>query len=158
MTQWQLKLTSVDPADIKPILEIERRSFSRPWNRISFLGELACEQAHSYVVKRSDGQEKEKVIGYIFFRLIEQQLHILKIAVTPNWRCRGIASRLLEQCIAQALEMGAESAFLEVRPSNEAAIRFYRKQGFRVIDRKPNYYADTREDALVLLKNLKEEV
>lgn len=156
MTQWQL--ASIYPADIKPILEIERRSFLRPWNRVSFLGELACKQAHSYLVKCSDGQDKEKVIGYIFFRLIEQQLHILKIAVTPNWRCRGVASWLLDQCIAQALEMGAESAFLEVRPSNETATTFYRKQGFRIIDRRPNYYADTREDALVLLKNLKEEV
>jgi len=154
----QLQLASISSADIKPILEIEQRSFSRPWNRVSFLGELACNQAHSYLVKCSDGHEKEKVIGYIFFRLIEQQLHILKIAVTPNWRCRGVASWLLNQCIAQALKMGAESAFLEVRPSNETAITFYRKQGFRIIDRRPNYYADTREDALVLLKNLKEEL
>lgn len=156
MTPWQL--AAIYPTDIKTIIEIEQRSFSRPWNPKSFLGELACKQAHSYLAKCSDGQEKEKIIGYIFFRLIAQQLHILKIAVTPNWRCRGVASALIDQCVEQALKLGAKSAFLEVRPSNKSAINFYRRQGFRIMGRKPNYYADTREDALVLIKNLKEEV
>lgn len=156
MSRWQL--ASVNPVDINPIMEIEQHSFAWPWNRISFLGELTSRHAYSYTVKYIDGTQAERVIAYIFFRLIEEELHILKIAVTPNWRSSGVASWLLKKCFSVGLELGATSAFLEVRPSNKPAIGLYRKKGFRIIGRRPNYYADTREDALVLMKNLKEDI
>jgi ribosomal-protein-alanine N-acetyltransferase len=156
ISQWQL--TSINPVDINPIMEIERRSFAWPWNRLSFLGELASRHAYSYMVKLSDNKYAEKVIAYIFFRQVKEELHILKIAVTPHWRSKGIASKLLKKCFTSGLKRGARSAFLEVRPSNASAMALYRKKGFRLIGRKPNYYTDTREDALVLMKNLKEDV
>ncbi len=156
MYQWQL--AAINPADISPIMEIEQDSFAFPWNPRSFLGELTCKHAYSYIVKSIGGMQAEKIIAYIFFRLIEEELHILKIAVTPHWRGRGVATWLLQKCFSVALELGATSAFLEVRPSNESAIALYRKEGFRIIGRRPNYYADTREDALVLMKNFKEDV
>lgn len=156
MLQWQL--TSVNPADINPIMDIERESFSWPWNRVSFLGELTNRHAYSYMVKLSDSTHAANVIAYIFFRQVKEELHILKIAVTPNWRSRGVASRLLKKCFNTALKRGAKSAFLEVRPSNASAMALYRKKGFRLVGRRPNYYTDTREDALVLMKNLKEDV
>jgi ribosomal-protein-alanine N-acetyltransferase len=156
ISQWQL--TSVDPVDITPIMEIERQSFAWPWSRVSFLGELANRHAYSYMVKLSDDTHAERVIAYIFFRQVKEELHILKIAVTPAWRSRGIASGLLKKCFTTGLKRGATSAFLEVRASNASAMAFYRKKGFRQIGRRPNYYTDTREDALVLMKNLKEDV
>lgn len=156
MFKWQL--ASVNPVDIHPIMEIERQSFSWPWNRISFLGELTTRHAHSYMVKLNGDTHTDKVIAYIFFRLVKEELHILKIAVTPDWRSRGVASWLLKKCFSAGLKLGATSAFLEVRPSNASAMAFYRKKGFRFIGRRPNYYTDTREDALVLMKNLKEDV
>jgi ribosomal-protein-alanine N-acetyltransferase len=154
----QLQLAAIDLDDINPILEIEKGSFSWPWNRISFVGELACKQAYNFTVKCLDGTDAQQVIGYIFCRLVENELHILRIAVEPNWRSRGIASWLLKRCVGLAGEKGATSAFLKVRPSNQNAISLYHKQGFRVIGKQPNYYTDTREDALVLLKNLKEDL
>jgi len=156
MAQWQL--TSVNLADINPIIEIERQSFSWPWKRVSFLGELNNGQACSYMVKLNDSTHADKVIAYIFFRQVKEELHILKIAVTPAWRSRGIASRLLKKCFTTGLKRGATSAFLEVRPSNASAMALYNKKGFRIIGRRPKYYTDTREDALVLMKNLKEDV
>ena len=154
----QLQLAATNPEDINPILAIEQDSFSWPWKRLSFFGELACEQAYNFTVKCPDDADEHRVIGYIFCRLFENELHILKIAVEPNWRSRGIASWLLNRCLYLANKKGATAAFLEVRPSNKAAISLYNKQGFRVIGRRPKYYTDTREDALVLLKNLKEDV
>ena len=156
MSQWQL--TSVNPVDINPIMEIERQSFAWPWNRLSFLGELASRHTYSYMVKLCDNTYAEKVIAYIFFRQVKEELNVLKIAVTPSWRSRGIASRLLKKCFTVGVRRGARSVFLEVRPSNASAMALYRKKGFRLIGRKPNYYTDTREDALVLMKNLKEDV
>jgi ribosomal-protein-alanine N-acetyltransferase len=154
----QCQLSPVNPVDINPIMEIERRSFAWPWNRVSFLGELTNRHAYSYMVKLSDNTYADKVIAYIFFRQIKAELHILKIAVTPDWRSKGVASGLLKKCFTTGLKRGATSAFLEVRPSNASAMALYRKKGFRLIGRRPNYYADTREDALVLMKNLKEDV
>ena len=156
MTQWQL--ASIYPADIKPILEIEQHSFSRPWNRVFFLGELACKQTCNFTVKCVDSENGHKVIAYIFCRLVEKELHILRIAVDRNWRGRGVGKWLLRRCIGLASGKGATAAFLEVRPSNQGAMALYRKQGFKLIGKRPNYYTDTREDALVLLKNLKEDL
>ena len=154
----QLQFAAMNMADINPILEIEKHSFSWPWKRLSFVGELASKQACSFTVKRTHSGDGHKVIGYVFCRLFDRELHILRIAVEPNWRGRGIGSWLLRRCFSSASEKGATRAFLEVRPSNQSAIALYRKQGFREIGRRPNYYTDTREDALVLLKNLKEDL
>jgi ribosomal-protein-alanine N-acetyltransferase len=156
MSRWLL--APVNPADIDSILEIEKNCFQWPWNRISFLGELDCKQACSYSVKSSVNGEKPQVIAYIFFRIIADELHILRIAVDPNWRGRGVATLLLDKSIKQASAKGARSAFLEVRPSNDSAIGFYRKHRFRLLGKRPNYYSDTREDALVLTKTLKEDL
>ena len=62
------------------------------------------------------------------------------------------------QAFTQAAKNGARSAYLEVRPSNKSAIALYRRLGFRLIGKKPEYYTDTLEDALVLMKNLKEDL
>jgi ribosomal-protein-alanine N-acetyltransferase len=155
VSQWQL--AAINPADIDSILQIEQCSFARPWSRISFLGELSCKQAFGYRVNCRGGRGDKQLIGYLFFRIIAEELHILKIAVTPCWRCRGVASCLLDECFKLAFEMRAQVAFLEVRPSNYSAMALYHNQGFKVIGRRPNYYTDTREDALVLMKNLKED-
>lgn len=156
MERWHLSAMNI--ADIDPILDIERHSFRQPWNRISFLGELDCKQASGYIVKISEDQGKEQVIAYLFLRLLAEELHILRIAVRPKWRCQGVASWLLDKCFELGFEKGAKLVFLEVRSSNESAIALYRKQGFTVVGRRPNYYSDSREDALVLIKYLKEDL
>ena len=156
MTQWQL--AAMNRSDINPILEIEQHSFAWPWNRRTFMAELANKHAYSFLAKCNDRADGQNVIGYILYRLVEKELHILKIAVKPDWRSRGVATWLLDQCFGLAFEKGASSAFLDVRPSNQSAIALYAKQGFRVLGKKPNYYADTREDALVLVKTLKEDL
>jgi ribosomal-protein-alanine N-acetyltransferase len=81
-------------------------------------------------------------------------MHILKVAVTPALRGQGIASWLLERCFKLSVEHGARSAHLEVRPSNRPAVGLYRKLGFEVIGKRPKYYSDTKEDALLMMKIL----
>ena len=157
MSSWQLG--TINQADeLDPILAIEQRSFRWPWGRLSFEGELSCQNACNYVVKYSADGAGEQVIAYAFFRQAADELHLLKIAVSPAWRGKGIATRLLQRCFKIAATQGMTSVHLEVRPSNIPAVELYLKLGFEVIGRRYKYYADTKEDALLMMKTLKEEL
>jgi ribosomal-protein-alanine N-acetyltransferase len=149
-------IAALTEGDIDAILAIEKQSFNLVWKRSSFLEELADTNAYGYIVKGKGCNNVEQVVAYVCFRLITNELHILKIAVTPECRCRGLASWLLTHCISMACNKGAEAALLEVRISNKPALSFYHKLGFHLIGKRANYYSDTREDALVLIKKLKE--
>jgi ribosomal-protein-alanine N-acetyltransferase len=144
----------ITPADLEPILAIEQNSFQRPWGRLSFEGELRNRSACSYAVKSTEVKSSGQVIGYAFWHLVADEVHVLKVAVTPAWRGQGIASRLLERCFTSSVEQGAKSAHLEVRPSNIAAIELYQKLGFELVGRRPKYYTDSKEDALLMIKDL----
>jgi [ribosomal protein S18]-alanine N-acetyltransferase len=144
----------INPADLEPILAIEQNSFQRPWGRLSFEGELRNRSACNYAVKSTEVKSSGQVIGYAFWHLVADEVHVLKVAVTPAWRGQGIASRLLERCFTSSVEQGAKSAHLEVRPSNIAAIELYQKLGFELVGRRPKYYTDSKEDALLMIKDL----
>lgn len=141
-------------SDIDPVLEIEKVSFARAWTKQLFIDELSCKTGLNYVAKSDNNQTG--VIGYHFFRLIADEMHILKIAVAQQWRTCGIASQILQKSIELASKKGASSAFLEVRPSNTSALALYWKMGFKQIGKRPGYYPETGEHALVLMKNLEE--
>ena len=157
MSSWQLG-TIRQAEELEPILAIEQRSFRWPWGRLSFEGELSCQNACNYIVKSEANGTGDQVIAYAFFRRAADELHLLKIAVSPAWRGRGIATGLLERCFAISAKQGATSVHLEVRPSNTPAIALYLKLGFEVIGRRHKYYAETKEDAILMIKNLKEEL
>jgi ribosomal-protein-alanine N-acetyltransferase len=144
--------------ELEPILAIEQRSFQWPWGRLAFEGELTCQNACNYIVKSSAGGAGEQVIAYAFFRMVADELHLLKIAVTPAWRGQGIAARLLERCFAISATRGAAAVHLEVRTTNTPAIELYLKLGFEVVGKRHKYYEDTKEDALLMMKNLKEKL
>ena len=88
--------------------------------------------------------------GYLIFWVVLDEMHILNLAVHPDHRRRSIAQRLLAEGLAQARTLGAELAWLEVRPSNLAALALYESFGFKEVGRRPRYYDDTQEDALLL--------
>jgi ribosomal-protein-alanine N-acetyltransferase len=157
VNSWQLDTINCSD-QLEPILAIEQNSFRWPWGRISFEGELSCQNACNFIVKSSDKGNGEQVIAYAFLRLVADELHILKIAVSPAWRGKGIATGLLNRCLKRGIEQGATSAHLEVRPTNIPAVGLYEKLGFEVVGRRHNYYSDSKEDALVMIKNLKEEL
>jgi ribosomal-protein-alanine N-acetyltransferase len=86
------------------------------------------------------------------------ELHIIRIAVAEDFRIRGVATWLLQQCFKLVEQKDFDSAYIEVRPSNKAAIALYRKLDFHVIGTRPNYYPESNEDALVMKKQLKESI
>jgi ribosomal-protein-alanine N-acetyltransferase len=136
-------------ADVSAIWAIEQASFPTPWSRWSFLAELGHRNSRTLVAGPSPPHPWQ-TWGYLIFWVVFDEMHILNLAVHPNHRRRGIARRLLAEGLAQARELGAELAWLEVRTSNLAAQALYESFGFREVGRRAGYYDDTREDAILL--------
>jgi len=143
--------------DIEQVLSIENLSFSRPWKRSGFIAELTSPIAINLVAIQSGGQNSEKIIAFSCAQLVVDELSLLKIAVSPAWRCNGVGTQLLFRSIEIATQKDAAKVFLEVRPSNQAALAFYLNSGFRIVGNRPNYYPETGEDALVMMKRLDDQ-
>jgi len=152
-----LPLIRLTPGDIDSIVDIEKRSFPHPWSRSSFLEELHRTDSHNYGIMSGSHQEETPLIAYICYRIIQDEMHLLKIAVAPHCRSRGVASFLLRRRLRAEENRGIAASILEVRPSNLSAIALYDRLGYQTVGKRPNYYADTREDALVMVKRLKEK-
>jgi [ribosomal protein S18]-alanine N-acetyltransferase len=152
VTKWRIE--TINRTDLEAILAIEQLSFQWPWGRISFEGELSCKNARNYVVKSANADNTSQIVAYAFIHRVADELHILKIAVTPARRGHGVATWFLNSCFTMGNRQGANSVFLEVRPSNIPAVELYEKLGFMKIGRRPKYYTDSKEDALVMMKKL----
>lgn len=130
-------------ADIPAVATLERRAFTEPWSEDAFAEELALDN-RSYVVAEVDG----KVLGYGGVMSLEEEAHIMTVAVDPVATRRKIGTRVMLMLVEQALERGARHLTLEVRISNDPALGLYRKLGFVSVGLRPGYYRD--EDALVM--------
>ncbi|RMD56626.1 MAG: ribosomal-protein-alanine N-acetyltransferase, partial [Nitrospirae bacterium] len=114
-------------SDLPRVIQIARESFTTPWSESSFYEELRNKYAHPKVAIL-----KDNVVGYVFIRCLFSEAHLMDLAVDRPYRRRGIGGRLLIAAIEDAKKKSAEKIFLEVRRSNEAAIRLYTKYGFKV--------------------------
>jgi ribosomal-protein-alanine N-acetyltransferase len=94
------------------------------------------------------------IVGYCCFWVVFGEIHIMNLAVHPNWRRRKIAVRLVEEMISMGRKNAVQKLHLEVRRSNDPARRLYEKFGFKVIAVRPNYYSQPREDALLMAMDL----
>ncbi len=134
--------------DLPDVLAIEGSSFSNPWSRETFLGEIQNRPvSFPLVVVRRPG---DRVVGYIIFWHVRDDVQVNNIAVHPDFRGRGIAEALMRFAIDKVRSEGATFMTLEVRRSNEPAAALYRKLGFEVLGTRKNYYTKPDEDALVL--------
>ena len=147
-----LHIDSMTREDLDVVLDIERASFKNPWGRISFLNDLTNKCSHNFVLRLENSCQTYQIIAYLCFRYIIDEIHILKIAVAPAYRHQGIAAYFLNYCMGTIGERHINSAYLEVRQFNSAAISLYKKNGFCIESRIPNYYSDTREDAILMRK------
>ena len=138
--------------DLDEILQIEQASFIKPWTRSMFESELRNPVSFSYTLKVRPKEGLERIGGYAVLWIVHGEAHILNIAVTPEYRGRGIASRLLGLMLALMKRNLVYEVFLEVRVSNEAARDLYKKFGFSEAYIRKNYYGD--EDAIVMVLDL----
>ncbi len=144
-----MKTVSIRPmrdADIPAVREIDRLAFPVPWPPSAYPHELH-HSPHSHLwVAEIEG----RVVGFAVLWLIIDEAHVATIAVHPDFRRQGIAQRLLAHLLQAARQRQARVATLEVRASNQAAQNLYRKFGFQVVGRRPKYYTDNHEDALIM--------
>lgn len=95
-------------------------------------------------------QGDNRMAGFFLARAILENLELLKIGVYPEYQQMGVGSRLLSAAFAEGLRRGCLRCFLEVRKSNENAIRFYYDRQFKLAGERANYYTNPMEDALVM--------
>jgi ribosomal-protein-alanine N-acetyltransferase len=134
--------------DLDAIEEIERSSYPTPWSRSMFAGELAKPASLSL-----GAFEDEQLAGYLITSRYVDAWHVMNIAVSPAFRRRGIATALLER-LFELTEDGSRRGYtLEVRVSNEAAIKLYERLGFTGRGTRRGYYTDNREDALIMWRD-----
>lgn len=135
---------------IDGVLEIERECFSSPWSRESLEAELGNEYARFFAAV-CDGT----VIGYIGAFNVFGEVSLGNLAVKKEYRKAGVASALLNELEKTAEAENAEFITLEVRQSNEAAIRLYKKLGFSQSGLRKGFYQNPTEDAILMKKELK---
>lgn len=131
---------------LRSVLRIEGQVYPRPWTFTLFLSELGLRGSRHYVVARLDGM----VVGYAGLMLSLDEGHVTNIAVDPAWHRHQIGSRLLLNLHRAALARGARHMTLEVRVSNTGAQAMYRRFGYETEGLRKNYYAETKEDALIM--------
>lgn len=137
--------------DLDAVYDIEKRSFASPWTKTSFEQEIKENMLARYFVLESAAGD---IVAFGGMWTIGDELHITNIAVTPLERSKGYGDVLVKGMIAFGLEKGFAHMTLEVRVSNQAAIRLYEKHGFVSAGVRPKYYVDSGEDALVMWKEL----
>jgi ribosomal-protein-alanine N-acetyltransferase len=133
--------------DIEAIYEIESSSFLTPWSKSSLYEELVHPYSYLWVAK--DVVSKE-IVGFICFWIMWAEMHIVNIAVKPEFRRKGVGGLLLQKAISIAQKQGVETIRLEVRASNLEAISFYKKFKFSQIGKRRRYYLDIGEDAIIM--------
>lgn len=135
--------------DLEPILEVDGASFSRPWSSISFQSLIEAEHTIFLVAELRRGEEVV-IAGHGILIHTDEEADLTTLAVAPDFRRRGIGGELLDNLLGAAQESGVRAIFLEVRPSNQAAIALYLDRGFRQVGVRRQYYDRPQEDALVL--------
>jgi len=149
----RFEIVPMKATDLDDIMEIEKLAFRAPWSRQVFVEELERDWAHVDVLRERTANAG--VAAFVNYWLVRDEVHVLNVATHPDARRNGHAARLLEHVIAFAHREKCRYVTLEVRRSNQPAIRLYRKYGFRPVGIRPNYYVEDNEDAIVMLLELK---
>jgi [ribosomal protein S18]-alanine N-acetyltransferase len=145
-TNPEVTLRTMMESDVPNVVAIERAAYQFPWSegifrdclRVGYVCRVAC--------------MGEEVVAYGVMSVGAGEAHILNLCVNGHFRCRGIGRRMLRYLVDRARATGMAEAFLEVRPSNTAAIRLYQSLGFEQVGIRRGYYQAIggREDAAVL--------
>lgn len=139
--------------DLPAVAELDQISFSQPWPPAAFEAELANINSRCWVTE----VEARVVAAIVLWRVLDEA-HIATIAVQPDFRRRGIGRALLRASMDAAYAEGARIYHLEVRAGNLAAQKMYADFGYEIVGRRPRYYQDNGEDALLLTLILPEGI
>jgi len=139
----------MNASHVSAVAELEKLCFSAPWSERSIASELQNEYSLWLV------EEREGVaVAYVGSQSCPPEADVMNVAVAPAFRRQGIGEGLMVALMDALRDKGMESVTLEVRASNSPAISLYDRLGFTEVGRRPNYYTDPREDALIMRKEL----
>ena len=141
----QVKIVPMTRANLSQVLAIEKVSFPLPFSENLFHMELNLNIAHMMVACAG-----KTVMGYLDYWHVDNEMHVINIAVSLQARQKGIGSQLMQHVVDYGNKNGVEKIFLDVRESNASAIKLYKKFCFEPIDVRKGYYQDNEEDALVM--------
>ena len=134
---------------VSAVAELEKLCFSAPWSERSIASELQNEYS-LWLVEERDGV----AVAYVGSQSCPPEADVMNVAVAPAFRRQGIGEGLMVALMDTLRDKGMESLTLEVRASNSSAIALYDRLGFTEVGRRPNYYTDPGEDALIMRKEL----
>lgn len=134
----------MEERDLNQVVEIEKASFSKPWNYNDFANSL--HEPNLYLVAEVQGE----IAGYCGLWSVVGEGQINNVAVAKKYRNQGIAYTMLKYLIELGREKGLEEFTLEVRKSNLPAIHVYHKLGFIDEGYRKDYYEEPTEDALIM--------
>ena len=147
----QVEIGPIEEADLDEVVAIEREVYPLPWSRACFRNEL--NRPYSRLLGLRE-QGSGRLVGYICYWILYNEMHVLNLAVRPEFRGRGLGRRLLGHAVEVARMGEVSLVSLEVRVSNSVAINLYRSMGFRPVGVRPRYYSPEREDALLMQLDL----
>ena len=148
MTAVAVEIRRLELSDLNAIEGIEQRAYPTPWSRSMFASEIA--KPTSICLGAFEGSE---LVGYIVNSRYVDAWHVMNVAVDPDRQRRGIATALLERLFDVTRDDERRGYTLEVRVSNDGAIRLYERLGFEARGIRRGYYTDNREDALIMWRD-----
>lgn len=144
------EIIDCDRSHLPALCELEKRCFSDAWTEDALASQLP-DRFHSFIAAKSgDG-----LLGYVCMTHIIDEAEISNVAVDPVYRRQGIGAALVAEMLSRADQMGMERIMLEVRESNVPAKVLYERHGFVPYGKRKNYYENPREDAVLMMKNMK---
>ena len=144
---FKIKIKRMERSDIDSVIRIEEKSYgNHHWSKDSFMNELSNELARYY----SAYDENDNLVAYCGCWIILEEAHITNIAVLPEYRRKNIGEALLKRVIDECYKNMVKFITLEVRVSNNPAIKLYEKYGFKSLGSRKGYYQDNNEDALIM--------
>ncbi len=142
-----MNIMTMNSCHVSQVADLEKLCFQDPWSEKSIASEL--ENVLSLWLVAVEG---DRVAGYVGSQTVLEETDMMNIAVHPDYRRQGVGEALVNALVYDLQKLGSRCLTLEVRASNDPAIRLYKKLGFVQIGRRPKYYRNPREDALILRK------
>jgi ribosomal-protein-alanine N-acetyltransferase len=147
LSNQTLSSEPIKASDLDAVMAIERASFAAPWSRNMFLEEMNNRAARVIIFKSNN-----TLVGYVCFWEVLDEAHLMNVAVHPDYRSRGYGKLIMEKLEAMCFQDGLRRIILEVGRRNIPARRLYRKCGFSAIGFRKKYYAEVKDDALIMEK------
>ena len=135
--------------DCEDVARIAKESLPEHWSLAGIQDTLKYDNNIYYVAR---DKESDRILGFAGIMIIADEAELLNIAISKQYRAKGIGQLLMEQLLEEATNAGAKRLLLEVRESNQVAKDFYRKNAFSVIGERKNYYSNPMESAIIMEK------